>query len=315
MFVWNFNFNVHITKSSVTTIKEISYNEVSLYSATDYTITNLSDTFHYRIQFTGSFFRGQTSSNWKITIPIHAAQFSFNLTYKNANITNTEYFSLSNFYDSTVRPISGSLGNIDYITSCYVMSGALYYQNGKPSFISIFNFTTAITTESSIKQGSFYLSTIGDIRRFSIFPFNSITGNNSLQPKLLVQFEVLVDSPYLIQSLAITGYSSMLLTSFSLEFNISNIMYFNFTNVDDYKDMAIGFSLMDPKTLTDMKFDNVFFSIKYNRYQVMFVIPANTMPGFINSFSFFKREIEIYSSELPQSAQLNLISKSRYFSF
>ncbi|KAN0042456.1 hypothetical protein ACTFIV_005021 [Dictyostelium citrinum] len=124
-------------------------------------------------------------------------------------------------------------------------------------------------------------------------------------------FEDLVNITFLYNNVHVTNQS------------VSNIMYFNFTNISNYKDISIGFSLMDPKTLADNQFDSllnpmlhtmdddfIFAEWVVNRYQVMFDIPANTMPGIANYYLTFSKEIKIFSSELPQSAQLNLISKN-----
>ncbi|KAN0042657.1 hypothetical protein ACTA71_011467 [Dictyostelium dimigraforme] len=123
-------------------------------------------------------------------------------------------------------------------------------------------------------------------------------------------FEDLVNITFLYNNIDITNQT------------VSNIMYFNFTNINNYKDMAIGFSLMDPKTLADNEFDALlnpkhtmddhflFAEWVDNRYQVMFDIPANTMVGIANYYLTFSKEIKIFSSELPQSSQLNLISRN-----
>ncbi|KAN0042648.1 hypothetical protein ACTA71_011457 [Dictyostelium dimigraforme] len=123
-------------------------------------------------------------------------------------------------------------------------------------------------------------------------------------------FEDLVNITFLYKNVDVTNQS------------ISNIFYFNFTNINRYRNLSIGFSLMDPKTLADSQFDRFFIyddtvSENYNfaewvdnRYQVMFTIPPNTMPGIANYYLTFSKEIRIYSSELPQSAQLNLISNN-----
>ncbi|KAN0042455.1 hypothetical protein ACTFIV_005020 [Dictyostelium citrinum] len=124
-------------------------------------------------------------------------------------------------------------------------------------------------------------------------------------------FEDLVNITFLYNNVHVTNQS------------VSNIIYFNFTNISNYKDLSIGFSLMDPKTLVDNKYEQtininlgevneyyIFAEWVDNRYQVMFDIPANTMPGIANYYLTFSKEIKIFSSELPQSAQLNLISKN-----
>ncbi|KAN0050847.1 hypothetical protein ACTA71_004143 [Dictyostelium dimigraforme] len=102
----------------------------------------------------------------------------------------------------------------------------------------------------------------------------------------------------------------------------SNILYFNFSN-GYYKDLPIAFSLIDPKTLGDNNFDIsfnlngdtlsdnwVFAEWVNNRFQVKFKIPSNTMPGIINYFLIFTKDIKVFSSSLPKSAQLNIISNN-----
>ncbi|KAM9952495.1 hypothetical protein ACTFIT_003205 [Dictyostelium discoideum] len=103
----------------------------------------------------------------------------------------------------------------------------------------------------------------------------------------------------------------------------SNILYFNFTNSDNYKNLPIAFSLIDAKTLSDNNFDLslnsdndklsdnwVFAEWVNNRFQVKFKIPSNTMPGIINYFLVFTKEIKVFSSSLPQSSQLNIVSNN-----
>ncbi|KAN0042654.1 hypothetical protein ACTA71_011464 [Dictyostelium dimigraforme] len=168
------------------------------------------------------------------------------------------------------------------------------------------------------KDSKEYLKVFTSTGMASFYNFDSpfsLENKNSMElPSVEVNefnFEDLVNITFLYNNVHVTNQS------------VSNIIYFNFTNINKYRDLTIGFSLMDPKTLSDNQFDPLLslnlkkVNEKYtfaewvdNRYQVMFDIPANTMPGIANYYLIFTKELKIYSSELPQSAQLNLISKN-----
>ncbi|KAN0042650.1 hypothetical protein ACTA71_011459 [Dictyostelium dimigraforme] len=185
----------------------------------EYSFTKISNTFQYRIEFNINFVTMQTTPNWKVTLPINGDQFSFNLTYKyettptildneitditfypnetdysmmtyyygkiikfklkKANITNIPYFGLESYYSVVVRPILGSLGNIEYIASCLGLPGYstynFYLQNGQPGF-STFNFSNNVTNVnySIIKNVTF---PIFDNKTIPFFTTNAINNN------------------------------------------------------------------------------------------------------------------------------------------
>ncbi|KAM9974382.1 hypothetical protein ACTFIW_007835 [Dictyostelium discoideum] len=103
---------------------------------------------------------------------------------------------------------------------------------------------------------------------------------------------------------------------------ISNIMFLNFTNIDDYKDQIIGLNLIDSKSLRDIAYDNYFgaggslndaqlkqyyfaeFDSVNNQFQIHFNIPANTIPGRLDFVLSFSNKVHIYSPSLPNNYQL-----------
>ncbi|KAN0042454.1 hypothetical protein ACTFIV_005019 [Dictyostelium citrinum] len=206
----------------------------------------------------------------------------------------------------TFDGISGE--NIIALGSNNLVSGDLFngvwetiYDSVLVGDISPFLFLTVSTFSGMINDYKIN-SPISLGNPTNLFQFPSIKFNE-------FNFEDLVNITFLYKNVDVSNQS------------ISNIIYFNFTNISNYKDISIGFSLMDPKTLADNQYDQllnvgtpnenyIFAEWVDNRYQVMFDIPANTMPGIANYYLTFSKEIKIFSSELPQSAQLNLISKN-----
>ncbi|KAK5579160.1 hypothetical protein RB653_008839 [Dictyostelium firmibasis] len=101
---------------------------------------------------------------------------------------------------------------------------------------------------------------------------------------------------------------------------VSNIMYFNFTNVDIYRNQTFGLYLLDSKSLRDENYDSLLFEnlgSKYyfaefdpiqNRFQVKFHISANILPGKLDYTIAFSQSSRIYSASLPESFQLNITS-------
>ncbi|KAK5579159.1 hypothetical protein RB653_008838 [Dictyostelium firmibasis] len=102
---------------------------------------------------------------------------------------------------------------------------------------------------------------------------------------------------------------------------ISNIMFLNFTNIEEYKDQSIGLLLIDSKSLRDMLYDdfvwessgimgqeNNYYYAEYdstkNRFQIRFNIPANTIPGKLDFILSFSDVFKIYSPSLPDNYQL-----------
>ncbi|KAN0024306.1 hypothetical protein ACTFIV_008711 [Dictyostelium citrinum] len=103
---------------------------------------------------------------------------------------------------------------------------------------------------------------------------------------------------------------------------ISNIMFINFTNINDYKDQIVGLYLIDSKSLRDISYDSSFgagsdlneiqqnkyyfaeFDSNKNQFQIRFNIPANTIPGRLDFILSFSNKVHIFSPSLPNNYQL-----------
>ncbi|KAK5579904.1 hypothetical protein RB653_009592 [Dictyostelium firmibasis] len=101
---------------------------------------------------------------------------------------------------------------------------------------------------------------------------------------------------------------------------IDNIMFFSFKNIDDYRDLSIGFYLTDQKSLKDIGFENgvvLYLNPNYRFavwdntkavFKVLFKVPANTLPGKISYSLVFNRRNSIDSNSLPKEFQLRATS-------
>ncbi|KAM9957208.1 hypothetical protein ACTFIW_008949 [Dictyostelium discoideum] len=102
--------------------------------------------------------------------------------------------------------------------------------------------------------------------------------------------------------------------------SVDNIMFFTFNNIEDYKDLSIGFYLTDEKSLNDIRFENSIFNIlnpnyKFavwdqttNRFRVNFKVPANTLPGNISYALVLDNKNLIDSNYLSNEYQLRATS-------
>ncbi|EAL61944.1 hypothetical protein DDB_G0291027 [Dictyostelium discoideum AX4] len=102
--------------------------------------------------------------------------------------------------------------------------------------------------------------------------------------------------------------------------SVDNIMFFTFNNIEDYKDLSIGFYLTDEKSLNDIRFENSIFTIlnpnyKFavwdqttNRFRVNFKVPANTLPGNISYALVLDNTNLIDSNYLSNEYQLRATS-------
>ncbi|KAM9994761.1 hypothetical protein ACTFIY_000949 [Dictyostelium cf. discoideum] len=102
--------------------------------------------------------------------------------------------------------------------------------------------------------------------------------------------------------------------------SVDNIMFFTFNNIEDYKDLSIGFYLTDEKSLKDIRFENSIFTILYpnykfavwdqttNRFRVNFKVPANTLPGNISYALVLDNKNLIDSNYLSNEYQLRATS-------
>ncbi|KAM9959827.1 hypothetical protein ACTFIR_000928 [Dictyostelium discoideum] len=100
---------------------------------------------------------------------------------------------------------------------------------------------------------------------------------------------------------------------------VDNIIYFSFNNIDNYKNLPIGFTLMDPRTLQDSDFNlynqfnilNTVYSFPIwdeinSRLYIKFRIPANTSPGVLDWMLIFNKENYILNTQLPDEYQLRI---------
>ncbi|KAN0025636.1 hypothetical protein ACTFIU_008516 [Dictyostelium citrinum] len=104
--------------------------------------------------------------------------------------------------------------------------------------------------------------------------------------------------------------------------SVDNIMYFTFDNIENYKNLAIGFSLTDPKSLKDnyyhsdlaMQYNHNYIFAKWDesngRFSVMFKMPANTVPGVQDWTLTFAKYNTLINTALPDEYQLKIISEN-----
>ncbi|KAK5575300.1 hypothetical protein RB653_010558 [Dictyostelium firmibasis] len=104
--------------------------------------------------------------------------------------------------------------------------------------------------------------------------------------------------------------------------SVDNIMYFTFDNINNYKNLSIGFTLTDPKSLKDINYQSDIFmtlNLKYifaqwdeskGRFSVMFKMPANTVPGVLDWTLTFAKYNTLINTALPEKYQLNIISEN-----
>ncbi|KAN0031177.1 hypothetical protein ACTA71_010258 [Dictyostelium dimigraforme] len=105
---------------------------------------------------------------------------------------------------------------------------------------------------------------------------------------------------------------------------VDNIMYFSFNNIDKYKNLPIGFTLIDPRSLQDMELFNgvnfygtfilksvysfAIWDEQNSRFYIKFKIPANTSPGVLDWMLVFNKENYLINTQLPDEYQLRVIS-------
>ncbi|KAM9980022.1 hypothetical protein ACTFIZ_006277 [Dictyostelium cf. discoideum] len=109
---------------------------------------------------------------------------------------------------------------------------------------------------------------------------------------------------------------------------VDNIMYFSFNNIDNYKNLPIGFTLTDPRTLQDSDFINEFNTVNVlnsvysfaiwdeinSRFYIKFRIPANTSPGVLDWMLIFNKKNYVLNTQLPDEYQLR-IDKTKFDSY
>ncbi|KAN0031158.1 hypothetical protein ACTA71_010239 [Dictyostelium dimigraforme] len=106
---------------------------------------------------------------------------------------------------------------------------------------------------------------------------------------------------------------------------VDNIIYFSFDNLNDYKTLPIGFTLIDPRTLRDLGFYSGYNSFDFitifdppysfavwdeqnSRFYIKFRIPANTSPGVLDWMLVFDRNNYLLNTQLPDEYQLRILS-------
>ncbi|KAN0031172.1 hypothetical protein ACTA71_010253 [Dictyostelium dimigraforme] len=99
---------------------------------------------------------------------------------------------------------------------------------------------------------------------------------------------------------------------------VDNIIYFSFNNIDSYKNLPIGFRLVDPRSLYDLTVSYAIFlrsvdgfavwDESNSRFYIKFKIPANTSPGVLDWMLVFDKYNYIINTQLPDEYQLRVIS-------
>ncbi|KAM9980023.1 hypothetical protein ACTFIZ_006278 [Dictyostelium cf. discoideum] len=111
---------------------------------------------------------------------------------------------------------------------------------------------------------------------------------------------------------------------------VDNIIYFSFNNIDNYKNSPIGFRLIDPRTLQDSIFLDIYTFEAFNYlnsvhsfaiwdeinsiFFIKFRIPANTSPGVLDWMLIFNNENYVLNTQLPDEFQLR-IDKTKFDSY
>ncbi|KAN0008830.1 hypothetical protein ACTFIU_009496 [Dictyostelium citrinum] len=105
---------------------------------------------------------------------------------------------------------------------------------------------------------------------------------------------------------------------------VDNIIYFGFNNIEKYKNLPIGFTLVDPRTLQDGQlfngingYSSFVFNPVYSfavwdesnsRFYIKFRIPANTSPGVLDWMLVFNKENYLLNTQLSDVNQLTVLS-------
>ncbi|KAM9979065.1 hypothetical protein ACTFIZ_000412 [Dictyostelium cf. discoideum] len=266
-----------ISSSNINPFTKIAFNQKGIPNLIDVQSIYLGE-FKYLIQF-------------KIKIDV---LYPINTIKINLNDPNQEVQTL---VLKTINKISGTLFNGVWET---IYDGVKYGKGNLNNPLQIFSFSGM----SKILNINDPFSIESPTKTFQL-PFIKLNNNQRNILKDLINVKFLYDT------IDVTNQTG------------SNILYFNFTNSDNYKNLPIAFSLIDAKTLNDNNFDSsfnlnndkladnwVFAEWVNNRFQVKFEIPPNIMPGIINYFLVFTKDIKVFSSSLPQSSQLNIISNN-----
>ncbi|KAN0031176.1 hypothetical protein ACTA71_010257 [Dictyostelium dimigraforme] len=147
---------------------------------------------------------------------------------------------------------------------------------------------------------------------FSILTPNSEINLPSIQLQSVDHLKDIKDISYMFNDVDITDNT------------VDNIMYFSFNNIEKYKNLPIGFTLIDPRSSQDMELFNginVYSSFilksvysfaiwdeQNSRFYIKFKIPANTSPGILDWMLVFNKENYLINTQLPDECQLRIIS-------
>ncbi|KAM9955665.1 hypothetical protein ACTFIW_002305 [Dictyostelium discoideum] len=91
--------------------------------------------------------------------------------------------------------------------------------------------------------------------------------------------------------------------------NLSNIIYFNISNLDSHNIPIFSMILNDPVSEKNLKYYYSTWSDKLKMFQIEFFIPANTLSGILPYSLFLSHKVPLKSSFLSLSSQLHIKSK------
>ncbi|KAK5584904.1 hypothetical protein RB653_006522 [Dictyostelium firmibasis] len=204
---------------------------------------------------------------------------------------------------------------INGVKPIYIYANSLVSGNIKDGVFEI--LYDGVNSGTSYNQIAF----VSQIDMYSVLnqnqPFSTLYPNKkltlpSLQLLSVEHLKDIKDISYLINDVDITNRT------------VDNIMYFSFNNIDNYKSLPIGFTLIDPRTLRDMNFfygsvGNLYYNPIYNfavwdevnsRFYVKFKIPANTSPGVLDWTLVFNKENRLTNTQLSDDHQLRVLSSN-----
>ncbi|EAL66213.1 hypothetical protein DDB_G0282707 [Dictyostelium discoideum AX4] len=242
----------------------------------------------------------------------------------------------SSFVNDTTKPILKSyetiyLNNFNYLIRFMISDtyGLNYFQTIIDNNVLEFHVDSLISGD--IKNGVFeilydavkYGSTKNSISFYNHLDSSSVYSPNrdysilshtiqvifpSIQLKSVDHLKDIKDISFMFNDVDITDQI------------VDNIIYFSFNNIDNYKNLPIGFTLTDPRTLQDSDFINEYNQVSIlnsvysfaiwdeinSRFYIKFKIPANTSPGVLDWMLIFNKENYILNTQLSDEYQLRI---------
>ncbi|KAN0031171.1 hypothetical protein ACTA71_010252 [Dictyostelium dimigraforme] len=222
---------------------------------------------------------------------------SFETIYVN-NFYYLVRFTIANIYGSDFL---GDFGIHESLVSGDIEDGV---------FEILYDAVKFIPTSNDIKLT--WDSFLHNVPQFSINPITIGINLPTIQLRSVDHLKDIKEISYIFNDVNITDKT------------VENIIYFSFNNIDKYKNLPIGFTLIDPRTLQDIEFtpqNNAFYNIilksvysfaiwdeSVSRFYIKFRIPANTSPGVLDWMLVFNRDNYIFNTQLPDEYQLRVIS-------